>query len=115
MVDNVVQAAIGGNNNSALVALRSLAGVNAGNTEFLQAMAQDPKKVFSTLFSNLANMQNMSPANYMEVAEGLSDVFGIDKAAFARVDFNYLAKAINAMNTNSDTLEENLALLESGN
>ena len=114
LVDNVVQAAIGGNNNSALVALRSLAGVNAGNTEFLQAMAQDPKKVFSTLFSNLANMQNMSPANYMEVAEGLSDVFGIDKAAFARVDFNYLAKAINAMNTNSDTLEENLALLESG-
>lgn len=114
LVDNVVQAAIGGNSNSSLVALRSLAGVNAGNTEFLRAMAQDPKKIFSTLFTNLANMQSMSPDNYMEVAEGLSDVFGIDKAAFARVDFNYLAKAINAMNVNNNTLEENLALLESG-
>ena len=114
LVDNVVQAAIGGNNTSSLVALRSLAGVNAGNTEFLQAMAKDPKKIFSTLFSNLASMQSMSPANYMEVAEGLSDVFGIDKAALARVDFNYLAKAISAMNTNSRSLEENLSLLESG-
>jgi hypothetical protein len=77
-------------------------------------MAEDPQSVFSTLFTNLANMQNMSPDNYMEVAEGLADVFGIDKAAFARVDFNYLANAISAMNTNSNTLEQNLALLASG-
>ena len=72
------------------------------------------QKIFSTLFSNLASMQSMSPDNYMEVAEGLSDIFGIDKSALARVDFNYLAKAISAMNTNSRSLEENLALLESG-
>ena len=114
LVSNVVSAAIGGNNNSQLVALRSLAGINAGNTEFLQAMARDPQAVFAKLFSNLANMQNMSPDNYMEVAEGLADVFGIDMAAFARVDFNYLAQAVSAMNTNSDTLNDNLALLASG-
>ena len=114
LVDNVVQAAIGGNNNSSLVALRSLAGVNAGNTEFLRALAENPKAIFSTLFSNLAELQNMSPDNYMEVAEGLADVFGIDKGAFARVDFNYLADAISAMSINSNSLEENLSLLQSG-
>lgn len=114
LVNNVVQAAIGGNNNSQLVALRSLAGINAGNTDFLRQMAEDPQKVFSNLFNTLADLQNMSPDNYMEVAEGLADVFGIDKAAFARVDFNYLAKAIDNMNTNNQSLEENLALLQSG-
>ena len=113
LVSNVVQAAIGGNSSS-LVALRSLAGINAGNTEFLRALAENPQKVFSTLFSNLAQMQNMSPDNYMEVAEGLADIFGIDKAAFARVDFNYLSQAIAAMNTNNSSLNENLALLKSG-
>ena len=113
LVSNVVQAAIGGNSSS-LVALRSLAGVNAGNTEFLQAMAEDPKAIFSELFTNLAQMQSMSPDNYMEVAEGLAEVFGIDKAAFARVDFNYLANAINSMNVNNQSLQENMALLASG-
>lgn len=113
LVSNVVQAAIGGNS-SQIVALRSLAGINASNTEFLQAMASDPKAVFTELFSNLANMQTMSPDNYMEVAEGLAEVFGIDKAAFARVDFNYLADAINAMQVNYNSLDQNLALLESG-
>ena len=114
LVSNVVQAAIGGNNNTQLVALRSLAGINAGNTEFLRAMAENPQEVFSDLFTTLAQMQNMSPDNYMEVAEGLADVFGIDMAAFARVDFNYLAQAISSMNTNSGTLEDNLKLLASG-
>lgn len=114
LVDNVVQAAIGGNNNTSLVALRSLANINAGNTDFLRAMAENPKEVFSTLFSNLAQLQNMSPDNYMEVAEGLAEVFGIDKAAFARVDFNYLAQAIDAMNTNNRSLEQNMNLLVSG-
>lgn len=113
LVSNVVDAAIGGNS-SALVALRSLAGVNAGNTEFLRAMATNPKEIFSTLFTNLAQMQSMSPDNYMEVAEGLADVFGIDKAAFARVDFNYLAQSIDAMNFNNQSLAENMALLQSG-
>lgn len=114
LVSNVVQAALGGNNNSQLVALRSLANINASNTEFLRAMAEDPQTVFASLFTNLANLQNMSPANYMEVAEGLADVFGIDKAAFARVDFNYLAQAINSMNVNNSSLQENLELLISG-
>lgn len=114
LVDNIVQAAIGGNNSSSIVALRSLAGINAGNTEFLKAMADDPKKVFSTLFTNLASLQTMSPDNYMEVAEGLSEIFGVDKSAFARVDFNYLAKAIDNMNTASGSLSDNLNLLASG-
>ena len=113
LVSNVVQAAIGGNNET-IVALRSLAGINAGNTDFLRAMAEDPKAIFSALFSNLANLQTMSPDNYMETAEGLAGIFGIDKAAFARVDFNYLASAINSMNTNNKSLEENMALLQSG-
>lgn len=114
LVQNVVQAAIGGNNNSQLVALRSLAGINAGNTDFLREMAENPQGVFSRLFTNLAQMQNMSLDNYMEVAEGLAEVFGIDKAAFARVDFNYLAQAIQSMQVNYDSLSANLALLESG-
>lgn len=114
LVDNVVQAAIGGNNNSSIVALRSLAGINAGNTEFLKALATDSQSVFATLFTNLANLQNMSTDNYMEVAEGLSDVFGIDKSAFARVDFNYLAQAISEMNVNNTALQDNLDLLISG-
>ena len=113
LVSNVVQAAVGGNS-SQIVALRSLAGVNAGNTEFLRLMAENPKEIFTNLFTSLANMQNMSPDNYMEVAEGLADVFGIDKAAFARVDFNYLASAINSMNTNNRSLQDNLDLLVSG-
>ena len=113
LVSNVVDAAIGGNSET-IVALRSLAGINAGNTEFLQAIAKDPKSVFSELFSNLAELQNMSPDNYMEVAEGLAGIFGIDKAAFARVDFNYLAKAINEMNLNNASLDENMKLLQSG-
>lgn len=113
LVSNVVQAAIGGNDNT-IVALRSLAGINAGNTEFLQEMADNPQKVFSQLFNKLAELQNMSPANYMEVAEGLAGVFGIDKAAFARVDFNYLAKAIDNMEVNDASLNENLKLLQSG-
>ena len=113
IVDSVVKAATGGNS-SEIVALRSLAGINASNTEFLQALAANPQGVFSALFSNLANMQNMSNDNFMEVAEGLSDVFGISMDAFARVDFNYLADAISQMNVNNASLSENLSLLASG-
>ena len=103
-----------GGNTSQIVALRSLAGINASNTEFLQQLARDPQGVFSTLFSNLANLQNMSNSNYMEVAEGLSDVFGISSEAFQRIDFNYLAKAISQMNLNNASLSENLEHLASG-
>ena len=113
LVSNVVEAAIGGNDSS-IVALRSLAGINASNTEFLRAIAEDPQSVFAALFSQLANYQNMAPDNFMEAAEGLAEVFGIDKAAFARVDFNYLADAIASMNTNNSSLQENLELLVSG-
>lgn len=113
IVDAVVKAATGGNS-SEIVALRSLAGINASNTEFLRALANNPQGVFSALFTNLAKMQNMSNDNFMEVAEGLSSVFGISMDAFARVDFNYLANAISDMNVNNASLNENMELLISG-
>ena len=113
LVNNVVQAAIGGNSET-IVALRSLAGINAGNTDFLRQMAENPKEVFANMFTELARLQTMSPDNYMETAEGLANIFGIDKNAFARVDFNYLASAINSMDTNNQSLEENIKLLQSG-
>lgn len=113
MTDVVVEAATGGNSDQ-LVALRSLAGINASNTEFLAALAKDPQKVFSDLFSGLAQMQNMSNDAYMEVAEGLSDIFGVSMDAFSRIDFNYLADAISNMDTSNASLAENLSLLMSG-
>ena len=113
MVDAVVSAAIGGNSSS-YTALRALSGAGAANTAFLNALAQDPQKVFTSLFQNLAELQGMSSDNFMEVAEGLSEVFGVSMDAFARVDFNYLAKAISEMNVNNSSLSENMALLVSG-
>ncbi len=113
LVNNVVQAAIGGNSES-IVALRSLAGINAGNTDFLRQMAENPKEVFSNMFKELARLQTMSPDNYMESAENLANIFGIDKNAFARVDFNYLASAIDSMDTNNKSLDDNIKLLQSG-
>lgn len=113
MTDAIYKAATGGNS-SELVALRSLAGINASNTEFLQALAQDPQSVFTELFDNLGNMQKISEDNYMEVAEGLSQIFGVPMDAFARIDFNYLADQIANMNTNTASLQENLELLASG-
>ena len=113
LVDNIVKAAIGGNSES-IVALRSLAGINASNTEFLRAFAEDPQSVFSSLFNKLAELQTMSNDNFMEVAEGLAPIFGVDMAALAQVDFNYLARAIEQMDINSGSLEENIALLASG-
>lgn len=114
LVNNVVEAALGGNNNSALPALRSLSGVGASNTAFLNALATDAQSVFETLFRNLSDLQHMSADNYMEVAEGLSEVFGVSKEAFARVDFNYLADVISAMTISDDALDQNMALLVSG-
>ena len=113
LVDAVVKAAVGGNS-SDLVALRSLSGGNASNTEFLKALATDPKGVFTALFQNLSKMQNMSNDNYMEVAEGLSSVFGVSMDSLARVDFNYLANQISSMNVNNTSLDENMKLLASG-
>lgn len=113
IVDTVYQAAVGGNRNTSLVALRSLAGINASNTEFLKQLATNPQQVFSSLFQGLAKMQNMSSA-YMETSEALADIFGVSMDAFARVDFNYLAQAVSQMNTNNASLSENIALLASG-
>ena len=113
MTDAIYKAATGGNS-SEIVALRSLAGINASNTEFLKQLAENPQKVFTTLFENLGSMQKMSEDAYMEVAEGLSSVFGVSMDAFARVDFNYLAQAISSMNTSNGALNENLELLASG-
>lgn len=113
ITETIVKAATGGNSEE-IVALRSLAGIDAGNTAFLRALANDPQAVFSAMFTNLANMQNMSPDNYMEVAEGLSDVFGLSAEAFQRVDFNYLAQAISQMNVSNAALNENIEHLVSG-
>lgn len=113
LVDNIIKAAVGGNSET-IVALRSLAGINASNTEFLKALAEDPKSVFTNLFNKLAELQNMSNDNFMEVAEGLSSVFGVDMAAFAQVDFNYLADAISQMQVNQNSLSDNLELLAEG-
>lgn len=113
MTDAIYRAATGGNS-SEIVALRSLAGINASNTEFLKELNNNPKEVFSNLFSELAKRQNMSEDAYMEVAEGLSNIFGVSMDAFARVDFEYLANAIASMNTSSTSLDENMNLLMSG-
>lgn len=113
ITETIVKAATGGNSEE-IVALRSLAGIDAGNTAFLRALANDPQAVFSAMFTNLANMQNMSPDNYMEVAEGLSKVFGLSAEAFQRVDFNYLAQAISQMNVSNAALNENIEHLVSG-
>lgn len=113
ITDAVYSAAVGGNS-SQLVALRSLAGVNASNTEFLQALAKNPQKIFATLFENLANMYTQSSDAYMEKAEGYAELFGLSAEAFQRVDFKYLADAINNMNTSSGALAENMEMLQSG-
>lgn len=113
LTDAVYQAAIGGNDSS-LVALRSLAGVNASNTEFLKQLIQNPKQLFTKLFTNLASMQNLAPGAYMEVADQVSQVFGLSRDAFARVDFNYLANAISRMDVSSTALVENMGMLLSG-
>lgn len=113
IIDSVYSAAVGGNDSN-IVALRTLAGVNASNTEFLKQFANNPQQIFSTLFRNLSSYQNMSPDNYMEVAEGISSVFGLDQSALQRLDFAYLADAVKNMNTNNQSLEENLSQLASG-
>lgn len=113
IVDAVVDAAVGGNSEE-IVALRSLAGINASNTEFLKAIANNAQSVFVELFSNLGKMQNMSQDAYMEVAEGVAEIFGLQKEALQRVDFNYLATAISKMNVNNKSLDENMSLLVSG-
>lgn len=113
LTDAIYSAATGGNSSN-LVALRSLAGVNASNTEFLKAFAKSPQKIISNMFTNLGNMYSQSPDAFMEKAEGYADLFGLSAEAFQRVDFNYLAEQISRMNSSNNSLAENLSLLASG-
>lgn len=113
VTDLIVKAATGGNS-SDIVALRSLAGTGASNTEFLKAFAENPQDVFVRIFDKLAGYQNMAPGAYMEVAEGISDVFGMTMDTFAQVDFAYLADQISRMSVNTASLSENIAHLASG-
>lgn len=113
LIGAVVKAATGGNT-SEIVALRSLSGMNASNTEFLKQLATNPQALFTTIFRNLGSMQNLAPGAYMEVAEGVSKVFGLSMDSFARVDFVALADTISRMQVNQATLDENIELLKSG-
>lgn len=119
ITDAVYNAAVGGNETT-LVALRSLAGVNASNTEFLRLLVNQPQQLFEKLFRNLAAMQNMSNDAYMEVADQVSKVFGLTRDAFSRVDFNYIADALHSSlvdiqsNIDNKSIKENLKLLQDG-
>lgn len=116
LVDAIISASTGGNS-SELTALRSLAGVGASNTAFLKALTEHPEEVISNLFSKLGELQTMSAANYMEVAEALSDVFGISRETFARVDFSKVAAAVSSIATNTVTgseLSQSIQLLANG-
>lgn len=113
LTDAIYKAATGGNSSS-IVALRSLSGVNASNTEFIRAFARNPKQIIATMFETLGNMYSQSEDAYMEKAEGYAELFGMSAEAFQRVDFNYLADQIANMNASSSSLSENLELLQSG-
>lgn len=111
---NTIYTLATGGNSSSSVALRSLAGVNASNTEFLKAFAENPQEILGTMFTNLATMFSDSADAYMEKAEGYAELFGVETAAFQRVDFAELANAIRSMNINNESLSENMALLLAG-
>jgi len=113
LTDTLYKLATGGNSED-IVALRSLAGINASNTDFLRAFAQNPQGIIAQMFNNLGNMFNESSDAYMEKAEGYASLFGLSSEAFQRIDFNYLAQQIANMNTGSSAINENLSLLASG-
>ena len=113
IVDAVYNAAVGGNA-SEIVALRSLAGINASNTEFLNALMTDPQTVFGDIFDKLYQYQNMANGAYMEVAEGLSSVFGLSSDSLSRIDFSQVANAVRASSNPSSALSQNMKLLASG-
>lgn len=113
IVDVVYNAAVGGNA-SELVALRSLAGINASNTEFLNALITDPQTVFGEIFDKLYQYQNMANGAYMEVAEGLSSIFGVSTEALARIDFGQVSSAVKASASPSSALNQSMKLLASG-
>ena len=111
---NTIYTLATGGNASSSVALRSLAGVNASNTEFLRAFASNPKEILATMFENLSAMFTESSDAYMEKAEGYAELFGLSSEAFQRIDFTALANAIRDMNTSDKSLNENMGLLLEG-
>ena len=113
ITEKIYQLATGGNSED-VVALRSLAGINASNTEFLRALASNPKQILSNMFSALGTMFNQSSDAYMEKAESYATLFGLSAEALQRIDFNSLATAIKQMNANSNALDQNLKLLKEG-
>lgn len=113
IVDAVYNAAVGGNA-SEIVALRSLAGINASNTEFLNALMTDPQTVFGDIFDKLYQYQNMANGAYMEVAEGLSSIFGLSSDSLSRIDFSQVANAVRASSSPTSALSQNMKLLASG-
>ncbi|MBP5433630.1 hypothetical protein [Ruminococcus sp.] len=113
LVDAIYKAAVGGNA-SELVALRSLAGINASNTQFLQALVQNPQQILADIFDKLYTYQNMANGAYMEVAEGLSGIFGVSMDTLARVDFSQVADAVRQSSESSGALDASMKLLKSG-
>lgn len=113
LTDKIYQLATGGNA-ADIVALRSLAGVNASNTEFLRALATNPQDILSSMFANLGVMFNQSSDAYMEKAEGYAQLFGLSAESLQRIDFISLASAIQGMKETSNALEDNLSLLREG-
>ena len=113
-ITNAIYSTLTGGNSSNLVALRSLAGVNASNTEFLKAFASNPQAILSAMFDKLAAMYTDSADAYMEKAEGYAQLFGLSSEAFQRIDFAGLAEAIRSMNMSSSALSANMNLLQSG-
>lgn len=103
-----------GGNSADVVALRSLANINASNTEFLQAFASNPQRIFATMFDNLSKMYSDSTDAYMEKAEGYAQLFGLSSEAFQRIDFKDLAEAIRNMDMSSTSLNANMELLKAG-
>lgn len=113
ITDAVVKLATGGNDSS-IVALRSLWGGNASNTEFLKGFVQNPRLALEKIFTKLGEMFTDSSDAYMEKAEGYADLFGLSAEAFQRVDWQALGKAVLDMADGSSEYRKNVKLLTSG-
>ena len=113
ITDAVVKLATGGNDSST-VALRSLWGGNASNTEFLKGFVQNPRLALEKIFTKLGEMFTDSSDAYMEKAEGYADLFGLSAEAFQRVDWQALGKAVLDMADGSSEYRKNVKLLTSG-
>lgn len=113
ITDAVVKLAVGGNDSS-IVALRSLWGGNASNTEFLKEFVNNPGYALERIFTKLGAMFTDSSDAYMEKAEGYAELFGLSAEAFQRVDWQALGNAVLNMNYGSNEYAKNVKLLTSG-